>query len=136
MMLHHLDRTLDEIDGPPWPPAPPNATSLATKVHALRRRPLGSLAPADLRTLISQDVALPHVLPLAVDLLVEDPLLDACFYEGDLLHAAVTRPATAWLLFPDLAVRLATVVAPLPATPERAEFLATHAGTDHRNPAG
>ncbi|MET9604532.1 contact-dependent growth inhibition system immunity protein [Streptomyces sp. NPDC006512] len=129
MMLHHLDHTLDEIDGPPWPPAPPNATSLVSKVHALRRRPLGSLAPADLRTLISQDVALPYVLPLAVDLLVEDPLLDAYFYEGDLLHAAVTRPATAWIPFPDLAARLAQTVATLPDTPERSAFLEEHAGS-------
>ncbi|MFD4742839.1 hypothetical protein ACFWNR_28655 [Streptomyces virginiae] len=34
--LLHLDRTLDEVDGPPWPPPSPT-TSLVTKVDALLR---------------------------------------------------------------------------------------------------
>ncbi|WNM31203.1 contact-dependent growth inhibition system immunity protein [Streptomyces sp. Li-HN-5-11] len=46
--------------------------------------------PAEHRT---QQVALPYVLPLAVRLMVEEPLLDAFFYEGDLLLAAVNAPA-------------------------------------------
>ncbi|MFI1767686.1 contact-dependent growth inhibition system immunity protein [Streptomyces sp. NPDC020800] len=85
--LLHLDRTLDELDLPCWTPPPPGATRLVRKVHELRRVPLGELAPADLRTLISQQVALPYVLPLAVRLLLKEPLLDAYFYEGDLLLA-------------------------------------------------
>ncbi|MFD3652216.1 hypothetical protein [Streptomyces sp. NPDC058620] len=38
---------------------------------------LSELWPADLRTLISQGVALAYVLPLAVRLPLEQPLLDA-----------------------------------------------------------
>ncbi|WP_329380985.1 contact-dependent growth inhibition system immunity protein [Streptomyces sp. NBC_01351] len=112
--LLHLDRTLDELDTPPWPPAPPDATALVTKVHALRRRPLSTLTPADLRTLLAQDVALPYVLPLAVALLLDDPLLDAYFYEGDLLLAALDRPTSAWTPFPDLAADLSATLATLP----------------------
>ncbi|MFD8021556.1 contact-dependent growth inhibition system immunity protein [Streptomyces lavendulae] len=125
-LLLHLDRTLDELDGPPWPPAPDPTTSLVARCHALRRRPLRTLTPADLRTLITQDIALPFLLPLTVPLLLEDPLLDAYFYEGDLLHAALTRPAAAWALVPDLAALLAAAVEPLPTTPERADFVAAH----------
>ncbi|MFB7178079.1 contact-dependent growth inhibition system immunity protein [Streptomyces sp. NPDC056257] len=113
--LLHLDRTLDELDGPAWPPAPPDATGLVTKVHALRRRPLSGLSPADLRTLVTQQVSLPYVLPLAVALLLEDPMLDAYFYEGDLLLAVGGLPASAWTLFPDLAARLTAAVKDLPA---------------------
>lgn len=109
-----LDRTLDELDGPPWPPPPSPTTTLVTKVHALRRKRLGDLTPADLRTLITQEVGLPHVLPLAVRLLLEDPLLDAYFYPGDLLLAALGRPESAWALFPDLREELTAVVADLP----------------------
>lgn len=94
--------------------------------RALRRRPLDTLTPADLRTLISQDVALPYVLPLAVALLLEDPLLDAHFYEGDLLHAAITRPAAARAPLPGLAVHLALAASGLPATDELSAFIAAH----------
>ncbi|MET7802373.1 contact-dependent growth inhibition system immunity protein [Streptomyces decoyicus] len=51
--------------------------------------------------LLSQQVALPYVLPLAVRLLIEEPLPDACFYQGDLLLAAVSVPASAWTLLPE-----------------------------------
>ncbi|WFB11370.1 hypothetical protein LRS74_33345 [Streptomyces sp. LX-29] len=112
--LLHLDRTLDELDPPRWTPPAAGATHLVHKVHELRLVPLGELNPADLRTLISQQVALPYVLPLAVRLLVEEPLLDAYFYEGDLLLAAVNAPASAWALLPDPAARLCSVIRRLP----------------------
>ncbi|MFF4444333.1 contact-dependent growth inhibition system immunity protein [Streptomyces sp. NPDC001502] len=121
--LLHLDRTLDELDGPPWPPPPSPTTGLVTKVHALRHKRLGALTPADLRTLIGQAVGLPYLLPLAVRLLREDPMLDAYFYPGDLLLAVLGRPESAWALFPDLREELAAVVAGL-SEEERAELRA------------
>ena len=112
--LLHLDRTLDELDPPRWAAPAADATHLVHKVHELRRLALRELRPADLHMLITQRVALPHVLPLAVRVLLQDPLLDAHFYEGDLLLAAVAAPASAWALFPDLAARLRAVIATLP----------------------
>ncbi|MFE2168691.1 contact-dependent growth inhibition system immunity protein [Streptomyces sp. NPDC059447] len=112
--LLHLHRTLDELDPPQWAPSASDATHLVRKVHELRRVPLGELGPADLRTLISQQVALPYVLPLAVRSLLEEPLLDAYFHEGDLLLATVGVPASAWHLLPDLGARLCTVIRALP----------------------
>ncbi|MFE0512266.1 contact-dependent growth inhibition system immunity protein [Streptomyces sp. NPDC058964] len=108
--LLHLDRTLDELDPPRWTAPPADATHLMRKVHRLRCVPLGELRPADLRTLVSQRVALPYVLPLAVRLLLDQPLLDAYFYEGDLLLAAVGVPSSAWAMLPELAARLRTVI--------------------------
>ncbi|MFF3948157.1 contact-dependent growth inhibition system immunity protein [Streptomyces sp. NPDC001902] len=112
--LLHLDRTLDELDPPRWEAPSADATHLVRTVHALRRVPLGDLRAADLRVLLTQQVGLPYVLPLAVRLLVEDPLLDACFYEGDLLLAAAGVPDAAWAALPDLAARLSAVIAGLP----------------------
>ncbi|MGW2631260.1 contact-dependent growth inhibition system immunity protein [Streptomyces chattanoogensis] len=114
--LLHVDRTLDELDPPRWTPPAADATPLVRKVHGLRRVPLSELGPADLRTLIAQQAALPYVLPLAVRLLLEEPLLDAYFYDGDLLLAAVDAPASAWALLPDLGDRLRAVITTLPET--------------------
>ncbi|WP_333774640.1 contact-dependent growth inhibition system immunity protein [Streptomyces sp. IBSBF 3136] len=113
--LLHLDRTLDELDPPRWAPPAADATRLVRTVHELRRVPLGALGAADLRTLVAQRVALPFVLPLAVRLLIEEPLLDAWFYEGDLLLTAVNAPASAWALLPEHAARLRAVITRLPA---------------------
>ncbi|MET7365956.1 contact-dependent growth inhibition system immunity protein [Streptomyces sp. NPDC005566] len=114
--LLHLDRTLDELDRPRWTPPAADATDLMRKVHALRLVPLGKFGPADMRILISQQVALSYVLPLAVPLLLEEPLLDASFYEGDLLLAAVRTPASAWAMLPDLNAGLRAVITALPTT--------------------
>ncbi|WP_225835901.1 contact-dependent growth inhibition system immunity protein [Streptomyces sp. NK08204] len=114
--LLHLDRTLDELDPPRWMPPDPDATHLVRTVHELRCVPLGELGSADLRILVSQQVALPYVLPLAVRLLIEEPLLEAYFYEGDLLLAAVRAPGWAWALLPELGARLRTVITALPET--------------------
>ncbi|MFE7183837.1 contact-dependent growth inhibition system immunity protein [Streptomyces erythrochromogenes] len=110
----HLDRTLDELDPPRWTPPGAGSTPPVHRVHRLRRVPLGELRPSDLRTLVAQRVALPFVLPLAVRLPAEEPLLDAYFYEGDLLLATVTVPAEAWAALPELEARLRAVVAGLP----------------------
>lgn len=112
--LLHLDRTLDDLDPPRWAAPAADATHLVRRVHELRRVPLSELRPADLRTLLTQRVALPFVLPPAVRLLLERPLLDAYFYEGDLLLSAVGVPASAWTVLPDLAARLRAVIAGLP----------------------
>ncbi|WP_030865074.1 contact-dependent growth inhibition system immunity protein [Streptomyces sp. NRRL S-37] len=114
-LLHHLDRTLDELDPPRWEDPDADATHLIRTVHGLRRVPLRALRPGDLRMLVGQRIALPYVLPLAVRPLLEEPLLDATFYEGDLLLAVVRAPAPAWAVFPNLAVRLRDVIETLPA---------------------
>lgn len=111
--LLHLDRTLDEVDPPRWPAPDADATRLVSTVHALRRVKLGDLSPGDLRMLVAQRVALHCTLPLAALLLLEEPLLDATFYPGDLLLTAAGVPDSAWSLLPDLRGRLCAVIAGL-----------------------
>lgn len=112
--LLHLDHTLDEVDPPRWPEPDADATRLVSTVHALRRVKLGDLSPGDLRMLVAQRVALHCTLPLAALLLLEEPLLDATFYPGDLLLTAAGVPDSAWALLPDLRERLSSVITGLP----------------------
>lgn len=64
--------------------------------HALRSRPIGTLTVEDLRLLIGQDIGLPVLLPLAVEVLRDNPLAEGHMYEGDLLRAVVTRNPEVW----------------------------------------
>ncbi|MEW1565563.1 contact-dependent growth inhibition system immunity protein [Streptomyces sp. NPDC093509] len=108
--LLHLGCTLDEVDPPRWPAPGADATRLVRAVHALRHSKLGDLRPGDLRVL----VALHCTLPLAALLLLEEPLLDATFYPGDLLLTAMGASESDWALVPDLRTRLSSVIAALP----------------------
>jgi hypothetical protein len=82
-------------------------------VHELRRRPIGTLEPDELARLISQDVGLPWLLPLAVEILRATAPGQAAggWYDDDLLYAVVTRRPEVWADAPDLARTLKEAVA-------------------------
>lgn len=80
------------------------------EAQALRHKPVGALGPEDLRLLITQDVGLPYLLPLAVELLRTDPMAEGDLYEGDLLSAVMTRGRTAWGEVPKAARELRAIL--------------------------
>lgn len=62
-------RSLEQLEGQRWPDPPEDTTSMVKNVHKLRRRPIGELQPHELARLIGQDVGLPWLLPVAVEIL-------------------------------------------------------------------
>jgi hypothetical protein len=113
-VLQPVDPTqsLEQLEGQRWPDPPQDTTSLVKAVHELRRRPLGELRPDELARLITQDVGLPWLLPLAVRILRDTAPAQAAggWYDDDLLYAVVTRGPQVWERFPDLARELKTAV--------------------------
>ncbi|MCX5343146.1 contact-dependent growth inhibition system immunity protein [Streptomyces atratus] len=103
-------RSLEELERDRWQAPPPDATRLVATVHALRSRPIGTLTVEDLRLLIRQDVGLPVLLPLAVEVLRDNPLAEGDMYEGDLLCAVLTRTSAVWGAHPELARQLTFIV--------------------------
>ena len=105
-------QTLEQLGGQRWPDPPPDTTSLVKAVHELRRRPVGDLRPDELARLITQDVGLPWLLPIAVRILCDTAPGQAAggWYDDDLLYAVVTRNPRVWEQFPDLAHELRRAV--------------------------
>ncbi|MER7674949.1 contact-dependent growth inhibition system immunity protein, partial [Kitasatospora sp. NPDC096128] len=62
---------------------------------------------------IRQDVGLTHLLPLALEVLRDDPLAEGDMYEGDLLAAALTRSPEVWSESPELGRELHLIVSAL-----------------------
>jgi len=91
-----VDRTIEEIEGVREPEPGPDATPLMRRCVALRRKPLSEFGVEDLRIMLGQQIAVPVLLPMAVAVLVDDPLAEGDFYAGDLLNAVVQLPETAW----------------------------------------
>ncbi|WP_328498887.1 contact-dependent growth inhibition system immunity protein [Streptomyces sp. NBC_00414] len=121
-------RSLEEIEHDRWP-SPVDATRLIATVHALRRRPIGELTAEDMRLLIGQDVGLACLLPLALEVLRDDPMAEGDMYEGDLLSAVLTRSPAVWKEWPELGRDLVVIVSeltdlPPPLMQEAARFLA------------
>jgi hypothetical protein len=111
------DRSLEELEHDCWPAPEADATWLITTAHALRRRPIGELTVEDMRLLIGQSIGLPYLLPLAVEVLRENPMAEGHIYEGDLLSAVLTRNPAVWTESSELAREFRAIVAELTDLP-------------------
>ena len=92
---------LESLEQDYWGAPPPEATYLVRTVHRLRAKPIGSLSPEDLRIMIGQGVGIHHLVPVALELLATDPLVEGDFYPGDLLVAVLRVGDAFWLAHPD-----------------------------------
>jgi hypothetical protein len=103
-------RSLEEIEDDYWSDPPADATRLISTAHALRKRPVGALDAEGLRLLISQQIGLDTLVPLALDQVERDPLAEGDFYPGDLLDALMRRvPEWYWQAHEDQRARVRSV---------------------------
>jgi len=72
---------------------------------------------------VDYQVAVPILLPRAVDVLMKSPLADADYYPGDLLYAVVRLPDNVWDHLGVVRRRLADAIEPLASSDGAAEHL-------------
>jgi hypothetical protein len=108
-------RTLDELDPPAWG-EPTYGTHLVTRCHELRRKPLDDFTVEDLRIMIGQQIALSHLVPLALLVLEANPLAEGDFYRGDLLNSVLRVEADYWQEHQDEWIRTHNVIEGLLST--------------------
>lgn len=76
-------------------------TGLINRVLQLRRLPLNTFTVGDLRLMIGQKVGLKYLVPLALEVLREDILVEGDYYKGDLLVAVSSLDEIYWKEHPD-----------------------------------
>lgn len=106
-----MDRTLTltQIEGQDWG-EPSFSSFLVTECHRLRHVPLAQLTPENLRILIRQAISLPVLVPMALEVLEAEPLIECDHYAGDLLEAVRECPEAFWATHPALKAKLGSVV--------------------------
>jgi len=82
-----LEKCVDELLG--YSMRPLFASGMLEDIAAARRLPLHDLSVNQLRLLIQNGEAVSHLLPLALDHLERDPLVEAFHFRGDLLRAVL-----------------------------------------------
>jgi hypothetical protein len=90
-----LNSTLEQIDNDVWPD-PDNFPGLVTTVHRLRKKPLNEFTTADLRVMIGQNMNPEQLIPLAIEFLKKEPLLEGDCYPGDLLINVMRSDKAYW----------------------------------------
>jgi hypothetical protein len=69
---------------------------LVGTIHRLRRVPLRQFSVEDLRIMIGQNIGLQYLIPLALEHLRRDPLVQGDFYPGDLLKMVLSADEKFW----------------------------------------
>jgi CDI immunity proteins len=67
-------RTLEQLEGQTGP-KPDFDSHVVETCHRLRTKPLEDFTVEDLRIMIGQEIGLVHLLPLAIEILNDDPAL-------------------------------------------------------------
>lgn len=103
-------KSLEELEGVIWN-EPTWSSHVITECHKLRKIPLSDLTPEELRLLIGQNVSLDYLIPLALELLNADPLVEGDCYCGDLLNAVLRADSHFWVKNSDLRGKASSIAA-------------------------
>jgi hypothetical protein len=88
-------KTLQELENVDWGVAR-CGSNLMTTCYELRQKPLEEFSVEDLRIMIGQKVGLRFLIPLAIEHLSVDPLVEGDFGRGDLMQNVLRVPSEFW----------------------------------------
>jgi len=112
-VAHPYDRlvgpNLDEIEHIRWVEPTPDSF-LVRRCHELRRKAIDEFSIEDLRIMVGQEISLPILVPVALNVVEADPLAEGDYYPGDLLSALLTIGSEWWKGNEHLRSRLAATV--------------------------
>lgn len=103
------DQTLTQLEGEDWG-EPTYPSYVVTNSHRLRYKPLREFTAEDLRFMLTQQISLSILMPMALDVLEADPFAGGDMYEGALLNMAVRVAPEFWRDHPRLWYRLDAVL--------------------------
>ncbi|MDB4089118.1 contact-dependent growth inhibition system immunity protein [Flavobacteriales bacterium] len=92
-----LQKSLESLEKKIWPSVNYEEESyLVGTCNKLRKIQLKDFEVEDLRIMIGQDIGLKFLLPLAIEKLNEDILVEGDYYPGDLLSAVLSSDKDFW----------------------------------------
>jgi hypothetical protein len=88
-------KTIESLEKYAWGPDTYNS-HLTSTIHQLRKKVLNDYTVEDMRITIGQQMGLPYLVPLAIEVLKENISAEGDFYEGDLLGVVLKINAKFW----------------------------------------
>jgi hypothetical protein len=88
--------TIEKLENDVWQEPSTFPTELVKSIFALRKKSLDQLTSNDTRLLLTQNVGLKYVVPIAIKVLKADLLHEALYYPGDLLSAVLNVENAYW----------------------------------------
>ena len=94
----NINKTLEALEKDVWPSLneADQESYLIKECNRLRKIPLKEFETEDFRILIGQDIGLTFLIPLAIDYLKKNILIEGDFYPGDLLSVTLRCDTKYW----------------------------------------
>lgn len=108
------NKSLSEILGPLTKDST-DSSALVTTCLALYEKPLRDFTVEDLRVMIGQSIGLEFLVPLAIEVLDENPFVEGDYYPGDLLSMVMKVEPGFWQTHQDLYWSVSEIVGGLPS---------------------
>jgi len=89
------NKTLEQLENDYWEEID-YPTKLVQKCYELRKKKLNDLSIDEVRLLISQNIGLVVLVPLALNFLKVNILAEGNLYPGDLLESVISRDCKYW----------------------------------------
>ena len=89
------NKSIEELEGDVWG-EPAFGSYVITTCHRARKKPVRLLSNEEIRCLIGQKIGLKYLLPAAVDILKNEPLIDVTYFEGDFLLTLLRLEISDW----------------------------------------
>lgn len=103
-------KSIEQLEQSFWA-EPELDTYVVRTTHAARKKPLCDLSAEEIRLLIGQKIGLQYVIPLALPLIENNPLVEVAFFEGDLLSELLRLSAEDWNANPEELQRFQNLIA-------------------------
>ena len=97
-----LNKSINELDGNKSFKHPDFNSYPVQKSYELMDKKLKFFDPEDLRLMIGQNFGLKYLIPIAIKILKKNPLIEANFFEGDLLLKVLNVNNHFWDDYPEL----------------------------------
>ncbi|WP_052273477.1 contact-dependent growth inhibition system immunity protein [Flavihumibacter solisilvae] len=89
-------KSLEALEKQDWGDTATAPTTLVKRCIGLSKIPVGAFTAGDLRLMIAQQFGLPYLVPLAIEELEKDLLVETDYYEGDLLASILDVNLEFW----------------------------------------
>lgn len=89
------NKSIEELENDFWG-EPTFDSYVVTTCHRARKKPIKLLSKEEIRCLIGQKTGLKFLLPIAVDILKNEPLIDITYFKGDLLLTLLRLEISDW----------------------------------------
>ena len=93
--INWKQKTLENLEKSIWD-EPKFSSNLVIKCYKLRKKLLKNFEAQDLRIMIGQNFSLKYLIPLAIEELNKDILIESDLFEGDLLSMVLTSEVDYW----------------------------------------